>query len=68
MHHKSFIWLCACRLPDNVTYEEGALIEPLSVGIHACRRARVTLGSSVFVCGAGQPSVMIAHIYATVTY
>jgi len=51
-----------------VTYEEGALIEPLSVGIHACRRARVTLGSSVFVCGAGQPSVMIAHIYATVTY
>jgi len=68
MHHKSYIWLCACRLPDNVTYEEGALIEPLSVGIHACRRARVTLGSSVFVCGAGQPSVMIAHIYATVTY
>ena len=33
-----------CRLPDNVTYEEGALIEPLSVGIHACRRAEVTLG------------------------
>uniref|UniRef100_A0A673MI99 Sorbitol dehydrogenase n=1 Tax=Sinocyclocheilus rhinocerous TaxID=307959 RepID=A0A673MI99_9TELE len=23
------------KLPDNVTYEEGALIEPLSVGIHA---------------------------------
>lgn len=42
-----------CRLPDNVSYEEGALIEPLSVGIHACRRAGVTLGSSVFVCGAG---------------
>ncbi|RXM91449.1 Sorbitol dehydrogenase [Acipenser ruthenus] len=41
------------RLPDNVTYEEGALIEPLSVGIHACRRAGVTLGSTVFVCGAG---------------
>ncbi|XP_051946638.1 sorbitol dehydrogenase [Xyrauchen texanus] len=41
------------KLPDNVTYEEGALVEPLSVGIHACRRAGVTLGSSVFVCGAG---------------
>ncbi|XP_045142395.1 sorbitol dehydrogenase [Echinops telfairi] len=32
---------------------EGALIEPLSVGIHACRRAGVTLGNKVFVCGAG---------------
>ncbi|KAL3993042.1 aminoacyl tRNA synthase complex-interacting multifunctional protein 1 [Sarotherodon galilaeus] len=41
------------KLPDNVTFEEGALIEPLSVGIHACRRAGVTLGSTVFVCGAG---------------
>ncbi|XP_033022929.1 sorbitol dehydrogenase isoform X1 [Lacerta agilis] len=41
------------KLPDNVTFEEGALIEPLSVGIHACRRAGVTLGSKVFICGAG---------------
>lgn len=42
------------RLPDNVTFEEGALIEPLSVGIHACRRAGVTLGSTVLICGAGK--------------
>ncbi|XP_043926207.1 sorbitol dehydrogenase [Protopterus annectens] len=41
------------KLPDNVTFEEGALIEPLSVGIHACRRGGVTLGSKVFICGAG---------------
>ncbi|XP_073715057.1 sorbitol dehydrogenase [Misgurnus anguillicaudatus] len=41
------------KLPDSVTFEEGALIEPLSVGIHACSRAGVTLGSVVFVCGAG---------------
>ncbi|XP_059558554.1 sorbitol dehydrogenase [Myotis daubentonii] len=41
------------KLPDNVTFEEGALIEPLSVGIHTCRRAGVTLGNKVFVCGAG---------------
>lgn len=43
------------RLPDNVTFEEGALIEPLSVGIHACQRAGVTLGSTVLICGAGKP-------------
>lgn len=41
------------RLPDDVTLEEGALIEPLSVGVHACRRAGVTAGSSVLICGAG---------------
>ncbi|XP_071762029.2 sorbitol dehydrogenase [Centroberyx gerrardi] len=41
------------KLPDNVTFEEGALIEPLSVGIHACRRAGVSLGSTVLICGAG---------------
>ncbi|XP_066970378.1 sorbitol dehydrogenase-like [Macrobrachium rosenbergii] len=41
------------KLPDNVSQEEGAIIEPLAVGIHACRRANITLGSSVLICGAG---------------
>ena len=37
------------KFPDNVTFEEGALVEPLSVGIHACRQT----GNKVLVCGAG---------------
>ncbi|CAK8680365.1 unnamed protein product [Clavelina lepadiformis] len=41
------------RLPNSLSYEEGALIEPLSVAIHACRRAKVTLGHMVLICGAG---------------
>lgn len=41
------------KLPDHVTLEEGAILEPLSVGVHACRRAGVTIGSSVLICGAG---------------
>lgn len=41
------------KLPDHVTMEEAALLEPLSVGIHACRRANVTLGSKVLILGAG---------------
>ena len=45
------------RLPDNVSLEEGALLEPLSVGTHACRRAGVTLGSRVLVCGAGKSTL-----------
>jgi len=41
------------RLPDHVTFEEGALLEPLSVAVHACRRAQVSIGHKVLICGAG---------------
>lgn len=41
------------KLPDNVSSDEGALMEPLSVAIHACRRAGLTLGDKVLVLGAG---------------
>ncbi|KAL8615952.1 hypothetical protein ACOMHN_034628 [Nucella lapillus] len=41
------------KLPDHVSFEEGALLEPLSVGVHACNRANVGLGNKVFICGAG---------------
>lgn len=36
-----------------MSYEEGALIEPLSVGIHSCQRGEVGLGTSVLIMGAG---------------
>jgi len=51
------------KLPDHVSLEEGALLEPLSVGVQACRRAGVTLGSSVLVCGAG-PIGLVSIIVA----
>uniref|UniRef100_A0A4W3IAY2 Sorbitol dehydrogenase n=1 Tax=Callorhinchus milii TaxID=7868 RepID=A0A4W3IAY2_CALMI len=41
------------KLPDCVSFEEGAMAEPLSVGIHACRRGRVKLGCKVLILGAG---------------
>lgn len=41
------------KLPDHVTMEEGALLEPLSVGVHACKRGNVKLGSNVLIFGAG---------------
>uniref|UniRef100_UPI00358EF755 sorbitol dehydrogenase n=1 Tax=Myxine glutinosa TaxID=7769 RepID=UPI00358EF755 len=49
VHNANFCY----KLPEGVSYEEGALIEPLSVGIHACRRAGVTFGSNILICGAG---------------
>lgn len=36
-----------------MSLEEGALLEPLSVGVHACRRAGVTIDKKVLICGAG---------------
>uniref|UniRef100_UPI00398E9DA5 sorbitol dehydrogenase-like n=1 Tax=Pristiophorus japonicus TaxID=55135 RepID=UPI00398E9DA5 len=41
------------KLPESVSFEEGAMIEPLSVAIHACRRGGVTIGNKVFILGAG---------------
>lgn len=41
------------KLPDNVSLEEGAMCEPLSVGVHACRRANVGPETTVLVMGAG---------------
>ncbi|KAH9976220.1 GroES-like protein [Lactifluus volemus] len=40
-------------LPDNVSFEQGALAEPLSVLIHASRRANLSAGQSVLVYGVG---------------
>ncbi|XP_052865072.1 sorbitol dehydrogenase-like [Anopheles cruzii] len=44
---------CCFKLPPNVTMEEGALLEPLAVAVHCCRRAGVRLGNTVLVLGAG---------------
>lgn len=41
------------RLPDNVSDEHGALVEPMAVAWHAVKRARVAPGMLVMVHGAG---------------
>lgn len=40
-------------LPQGVTYEEGALVEPLAVGLHAVDQSDLPLGGRVLVIGAG---------------
>ncbi|XP_060584317.1 sorbitol dehydrogenase-like isoform X1 [Ruditapes philippinarum] len=44
---------CCFRLPDHISTEEGAMIEPLAVALHGCRRAGVSAGSNVLITGAG---------------
>ena len=41
------------KLPDAMSFEEGALLEPLSVGFHAMRRAKVGPDDRVLVTGLG---------------
>ncbi|MDR2529845.1 MAG: NAD(P)-dependent alcohol dehydrogenase [Synergistaceae bacterium] len=43
----------AFKLPNNISTKEGALIEPLAVGLEAASVGNVTLGSSVVILGSG---------------
>jgi L-iditol 2-dehydrogenase len=46
------------KLPDSVSLEEGAMIEPLSTGIYAARVAPVGMGDTVVITGAGPIGLM----------
>ena len=41
------------RLPDSLSWEEGALVEPLAVGVHGLRRGSLAAGETVVVLGSG---------------
>ena len=49
-------------LPDNVSFEEGTLIEPLACAVHAVRRTNVKPGDRVVIIGAGSVGIMFAQI------
>jgi L-iditol 2-dehydrogenase len=48
------------RLPSHVSLESAALLEPLSVAIHATRRAAVEQGDTAVVFGAGTVGMLTA--------
>jgi D-xylulose reductase len=41
------------KLPDHVSYAEGAMVEPLAVGVHAATKVQVQPGDLAIVIGAG---------------
>lgn len=41
------------RLPESVSYSDGALVEPLSNALHLVNRAGILLGDTVMIFGAG---------------
>ncbi len=48
------------RLPDNVSFAEGTMIEPFAVGMQAAAKARITPGDTAVVIGAGPIGTMVA--------
>lgn len=48
------------RLPDNVGFDEGAMVEPLAVGLHATTKAAVKPGDVAVVLGAGPIGLLTA--------
>ncbi|KAF2277776.1 GroES-like protein [Westerdykella ornata] len=48
------------KVPPHVSLESAALLEPLSVAIHACRRASIEQGDTVIVFGAGTVGLLVA--------
>ena len=41
------------KLPDNITDEEGAMVEPTAVGLHAVHLADIRVGDKVLIVGGG---------------
>jgi len=56
VHPASFTF----KLPANISYAEGAMVEPLAVGMHAANKARIKPGDIAVVSGAGPIGMVTA--------
>jgi L-iditol 2-dehydrogenase len=51
------------RLPDHVSFQEGALCEPLAVAVHAVmERSSIEAGNTVLVTGPGPIGVLVLQV------
>ncbi|HXH97049.1 MAG TPA: alcohol dehydrogenase catalytic domain-containing protein, partial [Gaiellaceae bacterium] len=49
-------------LPDELSYEDGASVEPLAVAVHCVRRSAAQAGQSAFVFGLGTIGLHVAQV------
>ncbi|RIY35476.1 butanediol dehydrogenase [Psittacicella gerlachiana] len=49
------------KLPDSVSYEQAALVEPAAVAVHAVRKSGIQLGQSAVVFGAGPIGLLVVE-------
>ncbi|MEM9161146.1 MAG: galactitol-1-phosphate 5-dehydrogenase, partial [Verrucomicrobiota bacterium] len=50
------------RLPDNISFEQAAMVEAVSVAVHAVERTPVHLGDSVVVFGGGMIGLLCLQV------
>ena len=50
------------KLPEHLSLQEGALMEPLSVAVHIVRQAQVSPGQTVVVFGAGPVGLLCCAV------
>jgi L-iditol 2-dehydrogenase len=50
------------RLPDSVTFEQGAFVEPVSIAVHAVNRTRVHVGDVAVVIGSGMIGLLVVQV------
>ncbi len=50
------------KLPAHLSYEAGALIEPLAVAVHAVKRAKIGVGDKVAIIGAGPIGLLVTAV------
>lgn len=53
------------RLPENLSFAQGSLIEPLTVAVHVARRVALKAGESVAILGSGSIGGMISGVCQT---
>ncbi len=49
-------------IPDSISLQEGALIEPLAVAVHAVRASRLKVGDVTAILGAGPVGMLVAQV------
>lgn len=55
------------KLPEQLTYEEGTLIEPLSVALHAVKKSGISIGQTSAVIGGGAIGLLVSILLNNLT-
>lgn len=51
------------RLPDEVSFPQAALVEALSIAVHAVNRTPVKINDSVLIVGAGNIGLLVMQVF-----
>lgn len=50
------------KMPDSMTFEQGAIVEPVAVAAYAIQQSKMKLGDTVFIAGAGPIGLLTVQV------